>query len=92
MSMVTELFGLTQKILSCVVPCPQNMLISAWQLLKESLDNYKKNCNECQLAIKRLTKSNDFSPRSDGYEVARPILGTEEFDARKQYCQSTLTR
>ena len=47
--MVAELFAETQ-------PCPQSRLISAWELLKESFETYRTNCNEWQPDIKRLMK------------------------------------
>ena len=47
--MVAELFPQTH-------PCPQNRLISALELLKESYENHRRNGNECQQGIKRPTK------------------------------------
>ena len=39
--MVAELFAYPQKIPSCALPCPRNRLISVWELLKVSLENYR---------------------------------------------------
>ena len=46
---VTEPFASTQQF-------PRNSLISAWELLKESFEKCRTNCNECRRDIKRLTK------------------------------------
>ena len=47
--MVAEPFAETQL-------CPRNRLIGGWELLKESFENCRTNCNECRRDNKRPTK------------------------------------
>ena len=67
---------------------PGNRLIGAWELLKESFENCRTNCNECRdissgsRSIPSYPSRNESSPQSNRNEVTYTAGGAEESDAR----------